>query len=138
MLAPVGGEGQRRILKGSVLLHGDAPLAARYLAAAGLGRLLVTGEPPALAARDPSFRLERAAKGAPCDVVLDLGDGAAWRAAKGPRVWGGAVGGRVVLGVEPRETAPAGAAMRAVLESLGAGEALRLLLGHAPRRYSFP
>lgn len=120
-----------------MLLHGDAPLAARYLAAAGLGRLLVTGEAPALAASDPSFRLEKAHVGAAADVVLDLGDGRAWRAAAGPRAWGGARGGRVLLGVEPREgPLPLGAA-RAILETLGAGEALRLLLGLPVRRYEF-
>jgi hypothetical protein len=137
VLAGVGGEGQQRILAGTVLLHGDAPLAARYLAAAGLGRLLVTREPPALAARDPSFRLEKAPPHATADVVLDLGDGLAWRAARGPRVWGGLVGGSVVLGVEPREGAPPEGAARAVLETLAAGEALRLLLGLEPHRYAF-
>ncbi len=137
MLGEVGGEGQKRILSGTVLLHGDAPLAARYLAAGGLGRLLVTGDPPELAARDPSFAIERAPVDAPADVVLDLGDGRAWRVAAGPRTWGGAVGGRVLLGVEPRAgVAPAGAA-RAILETLAAGEALRLLLGLKARRYDF-
>ncbi len=137
MLAPIGGEGQERILRGTVLLHGDAPLAARYLAASGLGRLLVTGETPALAASDPSFRLEKAPSGAAADVVLDLGDGNAWRAASGPRTWGGALGGSVLLGVEPREgPSPLGAA-RAILETLAAGEALRLLLGLEARRYEF-
>jgi len=120
-----------------VLLHGDAPLAARYLAAAGLGRLLVTGEAPPLAASDPSFRLEKASVGAAADVVLDLDDGRAWRAAAGPRVWGGARGGRVLLGVEPREGSPPEAAARAVAETLGAAEALRLLLGLPGRRYVF-
>ena len=104
-----------------MLLHGHAPLAARYLVAAGLGRLLVTGEAPGLAASDPSFRLEKAPVGA----------------AAGPRTWGGAPGGRVLLGVEPREgPLPLGAA-RAILETLGAGEALRLLLGLPGRRYEF-
>ena len=74
-LAAVGGDGQRRLLGSTVLLHGDAPLAARYLAAGGLGRLLVTGDAPALAARDPAFRIGRAAVDAPADVVLDLGPG---------------------------------------------------------------
>lgn len=137
MLAPVGGDGQRRILAGTVLLHGDAPLAARYLAAGGLGRLIVTGALPAVAAKDPAFRLETARIGAAADVVLDLGDGAAWRAARGQRVWGGASGDRILLGVEPREATGAPAATRAVLETLGAGEALRLLLGLAPHRYAF-
>jgi hypothetical protein len=120
-----------------VLLHGDAPLAASYLAAAGLGRLLVTGDPPRLGARDPSFRLEQARPGAAADVVLDLGDGAAWRQAGGTRMWGGALGGRVLLGVEPREgPRPTGAA-RAILETLAAGEALRALLGLPARTYDF-
>lgn len=121
-----------------MLLHGDAPLAARYLAASGLGRLLVTGDLPALAARDPSFVMDQAVIDAVADVVLDLGDGRAWRAAKGPRVWGGAVEGRVLLGVEPLDgPSPAGAA-RAILETLAAGEALRLLLGLGAHRYDFP
>ncbi len=120
-----------------MLLHGDAPLAARYLAAAGLGRLLVTGDAPPLAARDPSFRLERATPGAAADVVLDLGDGAAWRKAAGVRMWGGALGGRVLLGVEPREGPPPAGAARAILETLAAGEALRALLGLAPRSHDF-
>lgn len=120
-----------------MLLHGDAPLAARYLVASGLGRLLVTGAPPALGAADPSFRLERARPGAAADVVLDLGDGAAWRQAAGVRMWGGALGGRVLLGVEPREgPRPTGAA-RAILETLAAGEVLRALLGLAPRSHDF-
>lgn len=135
MLAPIGGEGQERILRGTVLLHGEAPLAARYLAAAGLGRLLVTGETPALAATDPSFRLEKAPVGAAADVVLDLGDGEAWRAALGPRVWGASLGGSVLLGTEPCEGPPPVGAARAILETTGAGEALRLLLGLPPRRY---
>jgi len=97
----------------------------------------VTGEPPPLAACDPSFRLERTAPGAEADVVLDLGDGAAWRAASGTRVWGGASGGRVLLGVEPRETPPAAGAAQAILETLAAGEALLLLLGLPARRYDF-
>jgi hypothetical protein len=120
-----------------VLLHGDAPLCARYLAAAGIGRLLVTGAPPELGAADPSFELERATPGAAADVTLDLGDGAAWRSASGTRMWGGAAGGRVLLGVEPRACAPAEGAARAILETLAAGEALRALLGLAPRAYDF-
>jgi hypothetical protein len=143
VLAQVGGEGQARLLSGTVLLHGVAPLAAQYLAAGGLGRLRITGEPPPLAARDPSFAMERAPLDAAADVVLDLWDGRAWRAAKGKRIWGGAVGGKVLLGVEPRAAAsggfgdPAATAARAILETLAAGEALRLLLGLEPRRYEF-
>ncbi|HEX5138913.1 MAG TPA: hypothetical protein VFY93_18225 [Planctomycetota bacterium] len=120
-----------------MLLHGVAPLAARYLAAAGLGRLLVTGAPPPLGATDPSFRLLGAKPGEAADVVLDLGDGAAWRSAPGRRIWGGASGAQVLLGVEPRECAPHEGAARAVLEMLGAAEALRALLGLEPRRYDF-
>jgi len=121
-----------------VLLHGNAPLAARYLAAGGIGRLLVTADPPpSLAARDPSFRLERASPGSEADVVLDLGDGAAWRTASGARMWGGVVGGRVLLGAIPREAPPGPVALRAILETLAAGDALRLLLGLPSRRYDF-
>jgi hypothetical protein len=43
----------------------------------------------------------------------------------------------VLLGVEPREAGRADAATRAILETLGAGEALRLLLGLKPHRYAF-
>jgi hypothetical protein len=137
LLAQVGGAGQERLLQGTVLLHGEAPLAARYLAAAGLGRLLVTGRPPPLAGHDPSFRLEEAAAGAPADVVLDLGDGAAWRAATGVRVWGGAVGGRVLVGVAPTGGPAPELVARALAETLAAGEALRLLLGQEPHAYDY-
>ena len=95
----------------------------------------MTGAPPDLAARDPIFELVEATPGEPADVVLDLGDGAAWRAATGGRLWGGIVTGEVLLGCEPRECAEAGGAARAVLETLAAGEALRMLLGEAPHRY---
>jgi len=124
--------------RGAVLLHGDAPLCAVYLAAAGLGRLLVTGPPPALAATDPAFVLERARPGAKVDVVLDLDDGTAWNAASGPALWGAAIGRRVIFGVEPGDAGTkAEPAARAVLETLAAGEALRLLLGEAPHTYDF-
>ncbi|MHC4341272.1 MAG: hypothetical protein ACYSX0_13805, partial [Planctomycetota bacterium] len=124
---------------GTVLLHGEAPLCATYLAAAGLGRLLVTGEPPDLAARDPAFRLERAPVAAGADVVCDLADGAAYRAATGPAIWGAAVGSRVLLGVEPRGLPglQSEGAARAVLETLAAGEALRLLLGEEAHPFDF-
>jgi len=122
-------------LSGTVLLHGDASLCATYLAAAGLRCLKVTGAPPKLAAKDPAFRLEQAVPGAAADVVLDLDDGKAWRAADGPRLWGAAHGKVVLLGCEPCDgPAPTGAA-RAVLETLAAGEALRVLMGHAPHVY---
>ncbi|MHC4933435.1 MAG: hypothetical protein ACYTGV_14725 [Planctomycetota bacterium] len=122
-----------------MLLHGEAPLCATYLAAAGLGRLLVTGALPDLAARDPAFRMERAPPDAPADLVCDLADGAAYRASRGPAIWGAVAGSRVLLGVEPRETADleSGAAARAVLETLAAGEALRLLIGEAPHPVEF-
>jgi len=122
---------------GRILLHGAAPLAATYLAAAGLGRLVVTGPAPVLAARDPDFRLEEGRPDSPADVVLDLGSGEAWRAASGPRIWGAAHGNRVTLGAAPfAGPAPAPPA-RAVLETLAAGEALRLLLGLEPHTYDF-
>ena len=134
LLAPIGGAGQLRIKQGSILLHGRADLAATYLVAAGLGRLLVTGERPELAARDPIFELVSAAPGDPADVVLDLGDGAAWRAATGGRLWGGVVEGRLLLGHEPKD----GATSSPVLETLAAGEALRRLLGETPHSYQMP
>ena len=71
---------------------------------------------------------------APADVVVDLGDGAAWRAARGRRLWGAALGSAIVLGDEPIVVpgdAPEPAA-RALLEVLAAGEALWILMGHAP------
>lgn len=137
LLAPVGGAGQARILSGSVLLHGSAPLAATYLAAAGLGRLLVTGALPEVAATQPGFRLEEAPPDAEAALVLDLHDGAAWRAARGPRLWGAAHGRRVRLGTEPCEGPPGERAAQAVLETLAAGEALRRLLGQEPHPYDF-
>jgi hypothetical protein len=137
LLAPVGGAGQARILSGSIFLHGPAPLCATYLAAAGLGRLLVTGPPPEVAAPRPGFRLEEAPPDAEADVVLDLGDGAAYRAARGPRLWGAAHGRRVRLGGEPVAGPPAERAAQAVLETLAAGEALRLLMGAEPHAYDF-
>jgi hypothetical protein len=111
-------------------LHGDAPLCATYLAAAGLGCLRATGELPAVAAHDPAFRLERGDEG---DLTLDLGDGSAWRAAKEPRLWGGVVDGTLLLGVEP----VTGAESNAVLQTLAAGEAIWRLLGHEGHVYEF-
>jgi len=138
LLAPVGGDGQQRLLAATLLLHGHAPLCATWLAAAGLGTLRVTGALPEVAAHDPSFRLEVAAHDAPADLILDLGDGKAWRVAgTRPRLWGGAFGSRVVLDAKPAPgPAPVGAA-RALLESLAAGEALLRLLGQPPRAYDF-
>jgi hypothetical protein len=129
--------GQLRIAGGTILLHGDAPLCATYLAAAGLGRLLCTGAAPALSAHDPGFRLERAVIGDPADVVLDLGDGAAFTRAGGPALWGGAHGRRILLGTDPAGGAGPEPSARALLETLAAGEALRLLLGLEPHRYDF-
>jgi len=129
LLAPIGGAGQARIQKGSVLLHGPAPLCATYLAAAGLGRLLVTGSRPEVAATCPGFVQKEAPPDADASVVLDLGDGAAYHAARGARLWGAAQGRRVRLGGEPVSGPPAAPAAQAVLETLAAGEALRLLLG---------
>jgi len=97
----------------------------------------VTGAPPALAARDPGFQLEERGPDAPADVVLDLGSGEAWRAAQGPRLWGAAHGRRVILGEEPLAGPAEAPPARAVLETLAAGEALRLLLGLEPHRYDF-
>ena len=119
------------------VLHGDAPLCATYLAAAGLGTLLVTGPRPELAAHDPAFTLASAEAGAEATLVLDLGDGRAYAAARGPRLWGGVDGPRVHLGVEPRDGAPAEGAARALLETLAAGEALWRVLGHDGHVYEF-
>jgi hypothetical protein len=120
-----------------VLLHGSAPLAATYLAGAGLGRLLVTGPRPEVTAAQPRLRLEEAAADAEADVVLDLHDGAAWRAARGQRLWGAAHGRRVRLGGTPVPGPPGEQAAQAVLETLAAGEALRRLLGLEPHTYDF-
>ena len=121
LLAPIGGPGQERIAAGTVLLHGEAPLCATYLAAAGLGRLKLTGAPPELAARDPALVLEQAAPGDPADVVVDFGDGAAFERATGP-----------ALCMRPTDDWT-----RAVLETVAAGEALRALLGLDPHPYDF-
>jgi hypothetical protein len=130
LLAPIGGAGQQRIATATIVLHGAAPLCATYLAAAGLGTLRVTGARPEIAAHDPAFRMEAGDRG---DFTLDLGDGSAWRAAEGPRLWGGVVGGVLKLGVEPE----AGATVSPVLETLAAGEVLLRLLGQEPHPYEF-
>ena len=132
LLAPIGGAGQVRIIEGSILLHGPASLCATYLAAAGLGRLLVTGPLSEVAASRPGFVQEEAPPDADASVVLDLGDGAAYRAASGRRLWGAAHGRRVRLGGEPVTGPPGARAAQAVLETLAAGEALLLLLGEEP------
>ena len=133
----MGGEGQERICQARILLHGEAPLCATYLAAAGLGCLLHTGEPPELSAHDPRFEMRAAAPGDDADLVLDLGDGAALRAAAGPALWGAAHGSRVLLDADPVEGQAPASAARAVMETLAACEALRRLMGHAPNRYEF-
>jgi len=72
------------------------------------------------------------------DLVLDLGDGTAWRAATGaPRLWGGALGTRVLLGVGPRDGDASRPTARALLETLAAGEALWRLLGHEPHVWDY-
>ena len=81
--------------------------------------------------------MEAAPFDADADVVVDLADGAAWRAARGPRLWGASRGSRVLLGGEPRGGPGADAAARPVLETLAAGEALRLLIGLEPHAYDF-
>ena len=133
LLAPIGGAGQIKFASATILLHGTAPLCATYLAAAGLGCLRVTGQPPELSSHDPDFRLAHGKPGDPASLTLDLGDGAAWRAAKGARLWGGVVAGELRLGVEPEP----GACGSAVLETLAAGEALWRLLGGEEHRYRF-
>jgi hypothetical protein len=131
LLAPIGGAGQEKIRDATIVLHGDAPLCATYLAAAGLGCLRVTGELPAIASHDASFRLERGTEG---DFVLDLGDGTAWKRAPVPKLWGGVVDGVLKLGGEPEDAAVSCPAM----EILAAGEALWRILGREPHVYEYP
>ena len=142
LLAPIGGAGQERLFSASLLLHGDAPLAATYMAAAGLGTLLVTGAEPAIATHDPAFRMNRVELDAAADLVLDLGDGSAYAAAIGDRLWGGRLWGGVaegqlLLGCEPRVSVAGRPQDRALLEVLAAGEALWRLLGREPHSYAF-
>ncbi|MEM8886130.1 MAG: hypothetical protein AAGD14_18845 [Planctomycetota bacterium] len=132
LLAPIGGAGQQKLQAATVLLHGDAPLCATYLAAAGVGCLRHSGPRPELASHDPGFRLEPGAPGDEADFVLDLGDGEAWRAARGPKLWGGVVRDELRLDAEP----VAGARLTPVLQTLAAGEAAWRLLGHAAHRWS--
>jgi len=77
--------------------------------------------------------------GAGADVVCDLADGAAYRASTGPAIWGAALGSRILLGVEPRKVPglESEGAARAVLETLAAGEALRLVLGEEAHPFDF-
>ncbi len=133
----MGGRGQERILAGTVLLHGNAPLCAVYLAAAGLGRLLVTGDEPPLAAHDPALRIERCGVEAAADVVIDLHDGAAARAAEGEVVLAGARGRRVRVGAQPDAGPDSVPAAQSLVEILAAGEALRRLAGLPARTYDF-
>jgi hypothetical protein len=137
LLAPIGGAGQLKMAGATVLLHGHAPLCATYLAAAGLGCLRFTGTEPALGAHDPSFRLERGMVGDRADFTLDLGDGAAWRAATGSRLWGGVVDGELRLEGDPDRSAVFDHPLFAVLQPLAAGEALWRILGHAPHEFRY-
>ena len=130
LLAPIGGAGQQKLRAATVLLHGDAPLCATYLAAAGLGRLLVSGPDPELAGRDPEFRLESARPGERADLVVSMDAGTPGD------LWAGAVGRRVVVGGDPVAGTPDPAA-RAVAEILAAGEAARRLIGLEPHAYDF-
>ncbi|MGQ0612483.1 MAG: hypothetical protein ACT4PV_01865 [Planctomycetaceae bacterium] len=109
----MGGDGQARILAGSILLRGYAPLCEGYLRAAGVGRVAGAGE---------------------ADLVVDLADGAGIGQAG---FWGGALGRRVLVGVPPVQGEPAHPAARALVEALAAGEALRMLLGVRPHAYDF-
>ena len=72
---------------------------------------------------------------AAADLVLDLGDGAAYAAAAGRRLWGGVARGRLLLGVAPQTGT---GAPPAVLQTLAAGEALLRLVGREERVYSTP
>jgi len=145
LLPPIGGPGQIKIGAATVLLHGDAPLLATYLAAGGLGRLLHTGPAPELAAHEPTFRLEAAGPDTPADLVIDLRDGAAFAAATGP-AFCGAVGpdgrvrlGSVALGDGDRSVDPARLRQPtfALLQTLAAGEALRVLAGGKAHTYDY-
>jgi len=116
LLAPIGGAGQERILAATVLLHGAAPLCRRYLVGAGVGSIVSDGA---------------------ADLVVDLSDGEAYRAARGERLWGGAVEGRIRVGCDPMAGSGGSPAQRAVVEVLAAGEALWRLLGQEPHVYDF-
>jgi len=69
--------------------------------------------------------------------VLDLGDGASYRATAGPALWGAARGRRLLLGVAPDMGPEADPMARVLLEILAAGEALRRLLGLPGHSYDF-
>ncbi len=116
LLAPIGGAGQQRLAAARVLLHGEAPLCRTYMERAGLGAVVTQG---------------------PADLVLDLGDGEAYRTAQGQKLWGAALGKRVLLGGQPTDGDVPDQAARALLETLAAGEALWRLLGHKPHSYDF-
>ena len=140
LLPSLGGAGQARIASGSVLLHGDAPLCSLYLAAGGLGRLVYTGSEPDIAARDPGFSMGPGRPGDAADVVVDLADGAAHRAADAPALSGAIVGDRLLLGTDALDGVAgddADPALRALLEILAAGEAFRLLAGLEAHSYEF-
>ena len=139
LIPRIAGPGQARILASTVLLHGEAPFCATYLAAGGVGRLRITGAIPEVAAHDPGFVLEPGAPGDAVDLVVDLADGAAHAAARGPALRGGFdADGRLVLGTEAFDaTGGAGVAAWALLETLAAGEALRVLAGGEAHSYRF-
>ena len=69
--------------------------------------------------------------------MLDLGDGSAYAAARGERLWGGIADGRLLLGCEPVESEAGSPVDRALLEVLAAGEALWRILGHAAHTYDY-
>ena len=74
------------------------------------------------------------------DVVVDLADGAAHRAAAGPALRGALVRDCLVLGTQAVDSGPGGEvdpALQALLETLAAGEAFRLLAGQKAHRYEF-
>ncbi len=138
LLAPIGGGGQQKIRGATLLLIGDAPLAARYLAGAGLGRLLYRGPRPDVLSHEPSFECAPApgADRAEADFVLDFADGSHLSSCSPSGMWAGAVGDRVLVDAAPAQGRHSPAA-RSVAEILAAGEALQRLMGHAPKRYAF-
>lgn len=137
LLAPIGGAGQVAMAAATVLLHGDAPLCATYLAAAGLGCLRFTGTRPELGAHDPRFRLEEGMVGDAVDFTLDLGDGAAWNATTEARLWGGVVDGELRLEGTPDPRAVFDHPLFAVLQPLAAGEVLWRILGQPEHAFRF-
>jgi hypothetical protein len=142
LLPPIGGAGQQKIAAATVLVHGEAPLLATYLTAGGLGKLMHTGSAPAVAAHEPAFCMEPANPDAPADLVIDLLDGAAFRVASGAALCG-AVGptGRVRCGPGALKytdrSANPGVPVFALLQTLAAGEALRMLAGGEAHTYDY-